>query len=125
MTERPNWIQSAARSIAIEVNKQGPLWPEADKEAFIANVISLHSPFRPNVMYMPVPQCATCVHWNLNKFHKNYGACILTEGRDSDGFGPKDSDTAKAVACTGGDEFGNPILATMQDFGCTEWKKKP
>ena len=91
-------------------------------EARIADIIAEHCPFKPGIVYMPVPRCGTCVHWDPPR-NELLGSCSLTEGSDGDGC-PISHPESKAFAIVGGDEYGVPVLATHSEFGCVQWKEK-
>lgn len=63
----------------------------------IKAIIVKHSPFKPDVAYMPVPRCDQCAHWVKNTTDDN-GTCY--HGVEQ-GFG-----------------------WTTPSFGCVQWKAK-
>lgn len=110
-----DWIAEAAREI-----DQGT---GVDNEEFTAQVIRERCPFKPDVVYMPVPRCDSCKHWE-NGTDLSVGACTLTYGEDSGRLRLRSAPDSKAYADVGGDEFGRPVLIATPDFGCVQWEQK-
>lgn len=92
-----DWMQDIANEI-IEDHEPEPF------EGYYHKIIAKHSPFKPDVAYMPVPRCEACAHWKLHKHATiespgHYGQCMMPA----------------TVA---------NIQSTHEGFGCVQWKEK-
>ena len=87
-----DWVKDTARELE-EADGWGK--ESANTAEAIEAVIVRHSPFKPNVAYMPVPRCETCAHWAHYPHHlPSIGIC---------------------------ESLG---MRVGTDFGCVEWKEK-
>lgn len=73
-------------------------------------------PFKPEVLYMPVPRCDQCLHWKRTNDILKLGHCLLlVHGNYGREF------VRKAVADSGTERAD---FLTQDSFGCVQWKEK-
>ena len=120
MAKIEDWI-TAAVSELLQVEHVGQECMITDSDA--AEIIRKHCPFNPGVVYMPVPRCATCRHWERSSGHvpqdlipvrargavTEWGSCTQLEAS----WGVMENPDSKAAASRG-------TMATREDFGCVE-----
>lgn len=87
-----DWMNEAAREIVQFGSREYDLYLT---QAEAREIIEKHSPFKPDVAYMPVPRCETCAHWQSST-----KACAALRS------GP--------LSC----------IYTAPDFGCVKWKAR-
>ena len=86
-----DWMTEALNEIRREGHLQHDFLTTGEMRAIIAK----HSPFKPDVAFMPVPRCDACEHYEHYDHHApNVGLCF---------------------------HLGERV---QQDFGCVAWKAK-
>lgn len=93
-----NWIFKAALEIAARAEDSPPL-----RGKTVSAIIEAHCPFKPDVVYMPVPRCDECKHWH---------------GPQKDANG-REQCTEPTISPEQMDEF-----MTLPNFGCVRWEAK-
>lgn len=94
-----DWKREAADEIADDLRM-----PEM--VIWMRSVIDRHCPMQDDVVYMPVPRCATCKHWRQFEL-EDIGECLEAE-------------TCTLMAVRKG-----VTLETREEFGCVRWEERP
>lgn len=104
-----DWAVEAAKEIATRMARH---YDWAGRGLIAETAIIKHCPFKPNVAYMPVPLCQTCVHWDREE---------VTIAETAECLHPNMS----AIVHWSDDSLDIPIhfrMRTKPDFGCTEFE---
>lgn len=104
-----DWMLDAANEIADKLYV--PYFAKT-----IHDIIAMHSPFKPDVAYMPVPRCETC-HWWIRE-GRDYGFCQMSSV----------DETILGLPPVVDRNFGSRDLRAVRTrdcFGCVQWKEKP
>lgn len=96
-----NWAEEAAMQI-VEAGK----WSSV---GVIQRIIISCSPFKEDVVYMPVPRCDSCKHWDKSGHdEEGDGSCLLMFEHGTTKIWPDYRDG----------------INTKADFGCVQWEKR-
>lgn len=106
MTTTKDWTIGLARAIHFIFDLK-MVAPQDTSIPRLSLVIKEHCPFRPDVMYIPVPRCDSCKHW-LQTTGDSTGECLR----------PYEQLTTKLWASM------YDRIHTQPDFGCVQWETK-